>query len=300
MQRGGFFLVGKPAGPTSNRVLQDIRRSFLNEPGFRGLKFGHAGTLDSFASGLLVVLVGRMTRLTPWFMHQAKEYEAVFRFGEETDTLDPLGKVIAAARTPTLSELENVLPEFRGSIFQIPPSYSAVHVDGRRSYKIAKSGEIPQLSPRPVSIDKLELRTFEGNEASFTIRCSSGTYVRSLARDIARACGSRAFVQALRRTRIGQFDVAAACSPLGCTVARLCEFTPDIARDIGLGTGILHKEFFIQFQHGSLLPTEAVTLRHRGTSVVALFTEGGAFIGLVEKREEKWGARMVAAEELQQ
>jgi tRNA pseudouridine55 synthase len=119
-------------------------------------------------------------------MHQAKEYEAVFRFGEETDTLDPLGKVIAAARTPTLSELENVLPEFRGSIFQIPPSYSAVHVDGRRSYKIAKSGEIPQLSPRPVFIDKLELRTFEGNEASFTIRCSSGTYVRSLARDIAR------------------------------------------------------------------------------------------------------------------
>jgi tRNA pseudouridine55 synthase len=300
MQCGGFFLVDKPAGPTSNRVLQDIRRGFLSEPASRGLKFGHAGTLDSFASGLLLVLVGTITRLTPWFMHQKKEYEAIFRFGEETDTLDPLGKVIASAKRPTLTELEVVLPQFRGTVFQIPPSYSAVHVDGKRSYKIAQTGEVPELSPRPVSIERLELLRFEGGEAVFSIQCSSGTYVRALARDIGRACGSRAFVQALRRTRIGEFALNAAYAPVDCTAGKIHAFTVDIARDIGLGAGILRGEFLVRFQHGSALPQEAVNLRYGGASVVALFTEGNEFIGLVERRGEDWSARMVALEELWQ
>ncbi len=300
MQGAGFFLVDKPAGPTSNRVLQDIRRSFSGRPSCRGLKFGHAGTLDSFASGLLIVLAGKVTRLTPWFMGQEKEYEAVFRFGEETDTLDPLGRVIATASVPTLGALEDVLPQFRGTLSQTPPSYSAVHVGGRRSYEIAKSGESPELSPRSVSIGALHLRRFEGGEAGFSISCSSGTYIRSLARDIARACGSRAFVQSLRRTRIGTFEVTAACPPGDCAAVGFREFTSDVARDIGLGAGMLRREFFVHFQHGSALPLDAVELQHDGAPVAALFAEDGAFIGLVEKHREGWGARMVAAEELQQ
>jgi len=300
MQDAGFFLVDKPGGPTSNGVLQNIKRCFLGRPCFRGLKFGHAGTLDSFASGLLVVLVGRLTRLTPWFMHQSKEYEAVFRFGEETDTLDPLGKVIAVANAPTLSALEEVLPQFRGKISQTPPSYSAVHVGGKRSYEIAKSGELPELSPRSVEVERLELCAFEKAEANFTIRCSSGTYIRSLARDIAHACGTRVFVQSLRRTRIGKFDVSAACSPEDCSSGGLREFTSDVAHDIGLGSGILQREFFTRFRHGSALPLSAVWLQYAGASPVALFTEEGTFVGLVEKADGDWTAKMVAAEGLLQ
>jgi len=300
MLNNGFFLVDKPVGPTSNRVLQDIKRRLIGSSFARGQKFGHSGTLDSFASGLLIVLVGGLTRLTPWFMGQAKEYEAVVRFGEETDTLDPLGRVIATAAVPPLNLLETVLPRFRGRILQTPPSYSAVHLGGKRSYEIAKSGEIPDLAPRSVSIEILELLSFEGVEARLTVRCSSGTYIRSLARDIGLACGSRAFVQSLRRTRIGTFDVAAACSPQDCTASTLHVFTPDKAHDIGLGAGLLSREFSVRFQHGCALPLNAVELLHNGASVTALFTKDGGFIGLAEKRGDGWRPTMVALKELQQ
>ncbi len=300
MQDDGFFLVDKPAGPTSNRVLQDIKRSLAGQASSPKCKFGHTGTLDSFASGLLIVLVGGLTRLTPWFMGQEKEYEAVFKFGEETDTLDPLGRVVATAPVPPLSLLEEVLPQFRGSIFQIPPSYSALHVGGRRAYEITKDGEVPDLAPRPVSIDMLALHNFEGAEASFTVRCSSGTYIRSLARDIGRACGSRAFVQSLRRTHIGKFDVAAARSVTDCTAATLHEFTPDIARDIGLGAGVLSRAFSVRFQHGCSLPQHAVELLYGGAPITALFTGDGVFIGLVERRREGWCPTMVTVKELRQ
>ena len=296
----GFFLVDKPVGPTSNRVLQDIKRRLIGPSFTRGHKFGHTGTLDSFASGLLVVLVGRLTRLTPWFMGQAKEYEAVVRFGEETDTLDPLGRVIATAAVPTLSLLQDVLPRFRGRLLQTPPSYSAVHVGGKRSYEIAKSGEIPDLAPRSVSIEMLELLSFEGVEARFSVRCSSGTYIRSLARDIGLACSSRAFVQSLRRTRIGTFDVSAACSPQDCAATTLYAFTPDKAHDIGLGAGLLSREFSVRFQHGCVLPLNAIELLYDGASVAALFAEGDGFIGLVEKHGDNWCPIVVALKELQQ
>ena len=296
----GFFLVDKPVGPTSNRVLQDIKRRLIGPSFTRGHKFGHTGTLDSFASGLLIVLVGKLTRLTPWFMGQAKEYEAVVRFGEETDTLDPLGRVIATAAVPTLSLLQDVLPRFRGRLLQTPPSYSAVHVGGKRSYEIAKSGEIPDLAPRSVSIEMLELLSFEGVEARFSVRCSSGTYIRSLARDIGLACSSRAFVQSLRRTRIGTFDVSAACSPQDCAATTLYAFTPDKAHDIGLGAGLLSREFSVRFQHGCVLPLNAIELLYDGASVAALFTEGDGFIGLVEKYGDNWCPIVVALKELQQ
>lgn len=302
MQSSGFFLVDKPEGPTSNRVLQNIKKNFSGFSAQRGLKFGHAGTLDSFASGLLVVLVGNLTRLTPWFMHQTKEYEAIFCFGQETDTLDPLGRVIATGEIPTLSALESVLPRFRGTISQTPPLYSSVHVGGRRSYELAKNGESPELSERQVSIDRLELRDFKENKAVFSIRCSTGTYVRSLARDIALACDSRAFVQSLRRTRIGAFDVGAAYLPDDCVDTRLRPFTAEVARSIGLGVGILRKEFFVSFQHGAALPLRAISLCDDGSalaSVVALFAENGEFFGLVEKREEKWIAKIVTVAQTQ-
>lgn len=302
MQSSGFFLVDKPEGPTSNRVLQNIKKNFSGVSAQQRPKFGHAGTLDSFASGLLVVLVGNLTRLTPWFMHQTKEYEAIFCFGQETDTLDPIGRVIATGKLPTLNALESVLPQFRGTISQTPPLYSSVHVGGRRSYELAKSGESPELSERQISIERLELRSFEDKRATFSIYCSSGTYVRSLARDIAQACGSRAFVQSLRRTRIGPFDVGAAYLPDDCVDKKLQPFTAEVASSIGLGAGILQKDFFVSFQHGAALPPRAVRQcndENAPASVVALFAENGEFFGLVEKKEEKWTARIVTVAQTQ-
>jgi len=297
----GFFLVDKPVGPTSNRVLQDIKRRLIGPSFTRGHKFGHTGTLDSFASGLLIVLVGKLTRLTPWFMGQAKEYEAVVRFGEETDTPRPLRQGYCDCRCAVAEPASRCSDRsFVEDFLQTPPSYSAVHVGGKRSYEIAKSGEIPDLAPRSVSIEMLELLSFEGVEARFSVRCSSGTYIRSLARDIGLACSSRAFVQSLRRTRIGTFDVSAACSPQDCAATTLYAFTPDKAHDIGLGAGLLSREFSVRFQHGCVLPLNAIELLYDGASVAALFAEGDGFIGLVEKHGDNWCPIVVALKELQQ
>lgn len=305
----GFFLVDKPAGPTSNRVLQEIKRAFntADPPPSPNIKFGHAGTLDAFASGLLIVLVGKCTRLTPWFMHQTKEYEAVFHFGEETDTLDPLGRIIGHAERPGKEILEQIIPQFQGNILQIPPSYSAVHIGGKRSYKIAQNGEIPNLEPRSVIIEALRMHSYDGEEAHFSIRCSSGTYIRSLARDIAQACGSRAFVKSLRRTQIGPFTVDAAQRPAMCSAKTIMHFSSEVAISLGLDAGLLNPAFFDRFFHGSDLPLKAIELRGKafgasnGRSLaekpLALFTESNVFLGIVQKSKDGWAVKVMAADE---
>lgn len=316
MSCSGFFLVDKPAGPTSNRVLQDIKRAFGKASPSLNVKFGHAGTLDSFASGLLIVLAGKCTRLTPWFMHQTKEYEAVFRFGEETDTLDPLGKIIGHAEPPSRDMLERAIPRFKGNILQIPPSYSAVHIAGQRSYKIARDGETPELEPRPVVIESLGMHSYDGEEAHFSIRCSSGTYIRALARDIAQVCGSRAFVKSLRRTRSGPFSVDAALRPDMCSAKTMIHFTSEVALSLGLGAGLLSPAHFDRFLHGSDLPLSAVesvesaeSVESRGKALncsagranegspLALFSKSGTFLGIVRKSESGWAVKVMAADE---
>lgn len=307
MSCSGFFLVDKPAGPTSNRVLQEIKRAFSKAYPTLNVKFGHAGTLDSFASGLLIVLTGKCTRLTPWFMHQTKEYEAVFRFGEETDTLDPLGRIIGHAELPSKDMLEQAIPRFQGDILQIPPSYSAVHIGGKRSYKIARDGETPDLAPRPVMIEALRMHSYDGEEAHFSIRCSSGTYIRALARDIAQACGSRAFVKSLRRTRIGPFAVDAALRPDMCSAKTMMHFTSEVAISLGLGAGLLNPAYFDRFLHGSDLPLSAIESREKALdlfagrsladSPLALFSQSDAFLGIVQKSESGWAVKVMAADE---
>jgi len=203
----GIILLDKPAGQTSFQSLGAVKQAL----GTR--RVGHAGTLDKFAEGLLVVLAGRMTRLCPFATSLDKEYVAVIRFGQETDTLDPEGTVIAEGPLPSLQDVERALDAFRGTFLQRPPQYSAIHVQGRRASEAARSGEEVDLKPRSVTVHRLELLEFAGPEATVRLSCSKGTYVRSLARDLAAAAGSRGHVRTLRRTRIGGFRVEDAHAP---------------------------------------------------------------------------------------
>ena len=203
----GIILLDKPPGQTSFQSLGFLKRVLGTG------RVGHAGTLDKFAEGLLVVLAGRMTRLCPFATSLDKEYLAVFQFGRGTDTLDPEGTITAEGPVPAREEIEHALAAFRGAISQVPPEYSAIHVDGKRASEAARSGQEVRLKPRQVVVHRLDLQDYHPPEASFRIVCSKGTYVRSLARDIAAAIGTCAHVRQLRRIRIGGFVVEDAHTP---------------------------------------------------------------------------------------
>jgi len=168
-------------------------------------KVGHTGTLDKFASGLMLVLVGRGVKLASLFSRCDKEYTATVKFGAETDTLDPEGTVIAEAPVPPRHDVEAVLASFRGDILQSPPAYSAIHINGRRAYELTREGKAPEMKKRPVTVYALEIVSWTPPEAIIQVRCSSGTYIRSLARDIALAAGSRAHLSGLVRVSVGGF-----------------------------------------------------------------------------------------------
>ena len=203
----GIVLLDKPTGQTSFQSLSHLKRRL----GTR--RVGHAGTLDKFADGLLVVLTGRMTRLCAFAMDMDKEYVAVAFFGRGTDTLDPEGAVVSEGLVPTRYDVEAVLPGFLGASSQVPPVFSAIHVGGKRAYQAARNGEVLAMPPRMITIQKLELLDFSGVEATLRVSCSKGTYIRALARDIAERLGTCAHLSHLRRVRIGGFRVENARRP---------------------------------------------------------------------------------------
>jgi tRNA pseudouridine55 synthase len=222
----GFILLNKKTGITSFQALTEIKKAFSTG------KVGHTGTLDKFARGLLLVLVGRAVKLTPWFSGCDKEYEGTVQFGTETDTLDGEGVSVAEAPPPDRETLEAVLPRFMGNILQKPPAYSALHVDGKRAYALARSGAPVEMRERPVVIHALELLSFEPPLARLRVRCSKGTYIRSLARDIALAAGSRGYLAALTRTGIAGFRLAEAVD--GPSPDGLRPVTPDVFAALGI------------------------------------------------------------------
>jgi tRNA pseudouridine55 synthase len=189
----GLLLCDKPAGITSHDVVAQTRRRLG-----RGVKVGHAGTLDPFATGLLIVLVGRATRVQRFVMALPKRYEVTARFGARSTTGDPEGEITQTGQIP-----EGDLPLPTGVIRQRPPAYSAVKINGRRAYKLARAGESFELPEREVTVYRFEETRRAGDERDFLIECSSGTYVRSLIADL-----GDAYCTALRRTRIGEFDVS--------------------------------------------------------------------------------------------
>jgi tRNA pseudouridine55 synthase len=202
----GLLLVDKPAGVSSHDVVL-IARRVLGEK-----RIGHAGTLDPFATGLLVLLTGRATRLAQYVNDEPKLYSADVKFGAETDTEDPLGIVTREAELPTRSALDTASESFVGRISQVPPAFSAKRVDGKRAYALAREGKAPELAPVSVDIHSLVIERaeeVEGRVATCRIRvsCGGGTYIRSLARDLARIAGSAAHLTSLRRERAGVFEL---------------------------------------------------------------------------------------------
>jgi tRNA pseudouridine55 synthase len=185
----GVLLRAKPAGVTSHDVVAEVRRSLP-----RKTKVGHAGTLDPFATGLLLVLVGRATRAQRFFMELPKTYRAVARLGWTSTTGDRDGELVETGRMPESLEIPV------GEQLQTPPAYSAVKVGGRRAYEMARAGESPELKARPITVYRAELLWKEGDRAAFEIECSSGTYVRSLVTDL-----GDAYCDELERTAVGPF-----------------------------------------------------------------------------------------------
>ena len=203
---GGLLLVDKPAGITSHDVVQRARHIY----GERSI--GHLGTLDPFATGLLVLLIGRATRLATFLETEPKVYEATISFGTETDTDDDTGAVTSSAELPRENDVRAAIGGLTGRLSQIPPDYSAKSIDGVRAYDAARRGTPLALAPVTVTVHKWEIRSIDSQSLRATITCSGGTYIRGLARDLGRACRSAAHLSVLRRTRVGVFDVSHAYS----------------------------------------------------------------------------------------
>jgi tRNA pseudouridine55 synthase len=198
----GLLLVDKPAGMTSHDVVQRVR-------GIYGEKsIGHLGTLDPFATGLLVLLLGRVTRLSNFLHLEPKVYDATIKFGNETDTDDSTGTSTARAELPSPAAVRDAVLSLTGEILQRPPDYSAKSVDGTRAYDAARRGEPLDLDPVRVTVHSWQIMEQSQDLVRVTITCSGGTYIRALARDLGRLVSSAGHLSALRRTRIGDFDVA--------------------------------------------------------------------------------------------
>jgi tRNA pseudouridine55 synthase len=215
----GVWLVDKPAGPTSHDIVARIRRGLP-----RSVKVGHAGTLDPFATGLLVVLTGPGTRLTPYLTNLDKTYLATVRLGAVSETLDPEGPITETGTPPDAAAVEAVLSAFVGEQRQTVPALSAVKVDGERLYKKARRGEKVQAPDREIVIHGIEFRTYDPTTGllNIEVRCGKGTYLRQLAADIGERLGCGGYCAELRRTAVGHMQVAHAVPP----------------HDVGSGEGI--------------------------------------------------------------
>jgi tRNA pseudouridine55 synthase len=203
----GWVVLDKPAGMTSTHAVSRLKRIF------NAKKAGHAGTLDPLATGVLPVAFGEATKTVPFVQDGEKVYRFTVRWGAETDTGDSDGRVAAHSNArPAAAGILALLPRFTGTIQQQPPSYSAIKIKGERAYDLARGGQAPLLSPRPVTIHALDLVNTRPDEAIFEACCGKGTYVRAIARDLGRSLGCYGHVSALRRTRVGPFFEADAAT----------------------------------------------------------------------------------------
>ena len=201
----GIVIVDKPTGWTSQDVVSKLRGVFKTR------RIGHGGTLDPMATGVLPVFVGRATRAVEFFEHAEKTYEATLRLGISTDTEDITGEILEEKPVNVTEEqLLETLSRFRGDIFQIPPMYSAIKINGQKLCDLARKGREVERKPRPVTIYALDCLSFEGTTAKLRIHCSKGTYIRTLCKDIGAALGCGGTMEALRRVTAGDYEISEA------------------------------------------------------------------------------------------
>lgn len=279
----GVVFLYKPQDVTSFQTLHPIKKEIGTK------KVGHTGTLDKFASGLLIVLIGTMTKLNRFFSTLDKCYEATFFFGLETDTLDPEGTVIAEGDIPSEEAIKRAVRKFIGPISQSPPKYSAIHIAGKRAYQRAEEGENIEIPSRTVFIHDIRILEYTPPRLRVRIECSKGTYIRSLARDIALACNSRGYVETLCRICVGPYTLDEA-------VAR-DQFDPD--KDIVGGihcfqrlpnVTVLHINdgYAHRIKTGQSIFDSFFIIPPEKDGIYALFDSKNQFIAVIERNEKKY------------
>lgn len=284
----GWLILDKPLGLTSTQALGKTRKLL------GGKKAGHGGTLDPLATGILPLAFGEATKLIPYVIDGDKEYEFVVKWGEERTTDDREGEITnQSTQRPSKSTLEASLGAFLGRIEQVPPSFSAIKLDGERAYDIARAGERPALGPRPVMVYALELvNMIDADHAAFRVNCGKGFYVRALARDLARAVGTFGHVAALRRTRVGPFSLdkaislekleelahnGAALTALLSIGAALDDIPGLLLSDSEAQRLRTGQSLLIRPQHRDLMNSTVVLAEYQGVPVALVEPRDGAF-----------------------
>ncbi|MBT3278682.1 MAG: tRNA pseudouridine(55) synthase TruB [Phycisphaerales bacterium] len=274
----GFLIIAKPIDWTSHDVVSRVRRLLP-----RKTKVGHAGTLDPFADGVLVLGVGQATRLLDEVHHFPKTYRTTVTLGATSDTGDCTGEITPTpgdCSVPTAAEIEAALEPFRGEIDQVPPAHSAIHINGRRAYELARAGEAVEMPTRRVTIHELTLLRAEGLEVELEITCSTGTYIRAIARDLGEALGLGGYCSQLCRTAIGPFALTdgAEVETLTAEEVPAALLAPTMA--LTIPTLTLSEEDITLLRHGKQIPwPEPISSR------VALLDESGALLALAQPGE---------------
>ena len=282
----GLVLVDKPAGITSHDVVAIARRALHVR------RVGHGGTLDPFATGLLVLLVGRATRLLPYLDGEPKVYAATIKLGDETDTDDGTGAVVRSAPVPAQAAIERAMRSLTGEIAQVPPAYSAKQVAGERAHAAARRGAPLDLAPVRVTVHEWTVTAWRDDELDVTVRCSGGTYVRALARDLGSAAGSAAHLTALRRLRSGRFDVAAACD-LAVLRAGAAPVLPPLAAVPSLPVLALDDDAVRRVRLGRDVAGAGPDAE---VGHAALVDQTGALVAVAQRQGEWWHPRTVLAD----
>ncbi len=273
----GWLVIDKPLEITSTDVVRRVKRLLHPQ------KIGHAGTLDPLASGILPLGLGEATKTMPFIVDATKDYEFVVKWGESTDTDDSEGEITeTSAHRPNEAEILKALPAFIGDITQVPPAYSAIKVDGKRAYDLARAGKQVKLKGRTVTIENIELLDASNpQEARFFVHCGKGTYIRSLARDLSLALGTVGHVTFLRRTRVGPFSLSSSISLK--SLEELSMTTPARERVLSLMTALadipalaVNESEADKIRHGM-----AITLPTSDEDIVCL-TLNGQPVGLAK------------------
>ena len=270
----GWIVLDKPAGLGSTGAVSAVKR-ILRQSGEPKTKIGHGGTLDPLATGVLPIALGEATKLCGRMLDATKAYDFTIRFGEETDTLDSEGKIIATCEVqPTADQVKAVLAAFRGTISQVPPAYSALKIEGKPAYARARAGETVEPQAREVTVFDLKLVESIAGSATLSASVSKGTYIRSLARDIARSLGTLGHVTYLRRTRAGPFSLEQAIS---------LDFLEEAAKARALTRTVLPLNAALDdIPALPVTPDQAQLLRH-GQKLVGIPAQPGLCMAMLEE-----------------
>ena len=281
------YFLAKPEGISSFAALGTLKKRI----GTR--KVGHTGTLDPFATGLLTAMSGKMTKAANLLSDSDKMYQAVIRFGEETDTCDPTGTIIAHSSIPEIETIRQASTAFTGKISQKPPIFSAVKLQGKRAYESARQGLSVDMPERQLQIHEVEILNWEAPDLTIKVRCSKGTYIRSLARDLGLACKSRAYCNRLRRLSVGPFSVDMAnnseIAENGLSPEAFC-------RNMGIPVLIVEESLAAHMRHGRSLNTMAEAMNSPipgDASHILLIGENGIEIALLVAENRHWIYKIV-------